>query len=233
MIKHIGRHGEKKIVVIFRQLQGMNEHMALVIYTETMPTGMHDEFMTIVRSPTGQSTNELSEVLGNSTFTDGGNILNTFHTKGWLKKVQTKQVILTANANTQVRLDEVNEIINKLEVGGEGARELASLDANRGLYDPKNADKIVDVKQFEKNATDLTSDTVEVVQEKALDNTSIAQMNISQADAMEAQIKTLTEEAARLKTEAYDMAPALKPKRAYKQRATNADKAADPVVSEA
>ena len=215
MIKHIGRHGEQKLVVVFRQLQGHNEHMALVVKTETLPSTYHDELMMLIQSERGQGTNNLAEVLGDTNFSDGANILNTFHAKGWLKKVPSKQIIMTPtnNANSHVRLDEINEIVNKLELGGEGAKKLAELDAQKGLYDPANDENIVDVTQFEKKDTPVTDTGV-------LDNKQIAQMSIDQANQMEAQIKTLTEEAARLKTEAYEMAPELKPKRKYAKRGT-------------
>jgi hypothetical protein len=37
MLKHIGRHGDRKVAIIFRELPG-EEHMCLVIYPETLPT---------------------------------------------------------------------------------------------------------------------------------------------------------------------------------------------------
>lgn len=227
MIKHIGRHGEKKLVVVFRQLLDAQAHMALVVMTETLPTAYHNELMTLIQSDRGQATNNLADVLGDTNFADGTNILNTFNSKGWLKKVPTKQVILTPTNNpaSHVRLDEINNITNKLEVGGEGAQEMANLDAQRGLYDPANDRNIVDVKQFEKN---LTDDNIPVTDTGVMDDTKIAQVQIQQAESMEAQVKALTEEAARLKAEAYEMAPALKPKRAYKQRMTKAEKEAAP-----
>jgi hypothetical protein len=45
MLKHIGRHGDRKVAIIFRELPG-EEHMCLVIYPETLPTHIHNTIMT-------------------------------------------------------------------------------------------------------------------------------------------------------------------------------------------
>jgi hypothetical protein len=45
MLKHIGRHGDRKVAIIFRELPG-EEHMCLVIYPETLPTHFHNTIMT-------------------------------------------------------------------------------------------------------------------------------------------------------------------------------------------
>lgn len=219
MLKHIGRHGEKEVVVVFRELHEPNSHLALVVYTERLPSNYYDGLLKLVQSPSGQNENNLSELLANASFTDNAVMLETFHQKGWLKKVPSKQIIMTANAKSKVRLDEINEILNKLEQGGEGAQEMADLDAHRGnLHDPANDKKVVDVEQFKSTPVPNASGV--------LDDNALAQSNINQATQMEAQIKTLTEEADRLKAEAYEMAPKLKPKRAYKARAKKADSVA-------
>ena len=54
MLKHIGRHGDRKVAIIFRELPG-EEHMCLVIYPETLPSHIHNTIMTILESAPGQA----------------------------------------------------------------------------------------------------------------------------------------------------------------------------------
>ena len=44
MLKHIGRHGDRKVAILFREVPG-EDHMCLVIYPETLPTHIHDSIM--------------------------------------------------------------------------------------------------------------------------------------------------------------------------------------------
>ena len=53
---------------------------------------------------------------------DGQNLLGSIHGGGFFKKVQTKQVILTPNAKSSVRLDELNKILDQM-AGGAAAWE--------------------------------------------------------------------------------------------------------------
>jgi hypothetical protein len=41
MLKHVGRHGDRKVAIIFREIPG-EEHMCLVIYPDVLPTHFHD-----------------------------------------------------------------------------------------------------------------------------------------------------------------------------------------------
>lgn len=217
MIKHVGRHNNKKVVIVFRQLQDMNSHMALVVYTDTMPANYHDNMMKVLESAVGQQAKDFADALHRSVFNDGRNMLQTLHSNGWLKKVQTSQVIVEASPKSHVRLDELNEIINKIDAGGEAADKLKQLDAQRGLYDPAKAIK---------EPTDVVADA-EIVNETevptiasdgVLTDEVIAQNTLQQAEQMEAQIKTLEAEVGRLREEAYSMAPSLKPKRKYTRK---------------
>jgi len=110
MIKHIGRHGDKKVVVAYNQVPG-EDHMALVMYSDNLPSMIHDEVMKVVESNGGQSSQQLADALFRNIMPDGQNTLGAIHSGGYLKKVQTKQVILTPNAKTSVRLDELNKIL--------------------------------------------------------------------------------------------------------------------------
>ena len=47
MLKHVGRHGEKKVVIAYNIVPG-EDHMALVVYSEKLPPMIHDEVMKVV-----------------------------------------------------------------------------------------------------------------------------------------------------------------------------------------
>ena len=203
MLKHVGRHGEKKVVVAYNTVPG-EDHMALVIYSDSLPSMLHDEVMKVIESPAGQTAKSLADALFRNIMPDGNNTLGALHKGGFLKKVQTKQVILKPNAKSSVRLDELNEILKKMEGSAEAAKKLADIDAGRGYADPsKNASR----------------DVGEPVKAEAAVNTSgvltdadLANQRLDQATKMESQAKTLLAEAKRLKEEASSLAPKTKAK---------------------
>ena len=126
MLKHVGRHGEKKVVVAYNTVPG-EDHMALVIYSDSLPSMLHDEVMKVIESPAGQTAKSLADALFRNIMPDGNNTLGALHKGGFLKKVQTKQVILKPNAKSSVRLDELNEILKKMEGSAEAAKKLLTL----------------------------------------------------------------------------------------------------------
>ena len=207
MLKHIGRHGEKKVVVAYNTVPG-EDHMALVIYSGSLPAMLHDEVMKVVESSAGQGAPVLADALFRNTMPDGNNTLGALHKGGFLKKVQTKQVILTPNAKTTVRLDELNDILKKMELGQDAIKKMADIDAGKGFADPG------------KKARDLgepVKTTSSDVTGGALSNNDLAEMNEKQAAQMEAQAKTLLAEAKRLKDEAKSLKPKAKNVRATKK----------------
>ena len=201
MIKHIGRHGDKKVVVAYNQVPG-EDHMALIVYSDNLPSMIHDEVMKVVESNGGQASQQLADALFRNIMADGQNTLGALHGGGYLKKVQTKQVILTPNAKTSVRLDELNKILAQMAGGEEAVKKLADIDAGRGFADPeKNQGReLGDTYRSPPPPPVNTSTSV-------LSDADLANMNLTQAKQMEAQAKTLLAEATRLKTEAKSLTP--------------------------
>lgn len=204
-IKHIGRHGDRKVAVIFRQVPN-EDHMCLVIYPDTLPTPYHDGIMKVLESPVGQAAENLADALFRSLLPDGRAILETLHKEGMIKKIQTNQVIMTPNATSHVKLDELNNILNEMRQGEEAIKRLAEVDANAGLVDPTAARRAKAV------AEAVTTTTA------ALDDAAIAVDLLRQAERMEAEAQNLLAESKRLKTEAAGIshgaaAPADKPRR--------------------
>jgi hypothetical protein len=132
MIKHIGKHGDRKVAIVFREVPG-EEHMCLVIYPDIMQVQMHDSIMKVIESPTGQTAENLGDALFRSLLPDGRPMLQTLHAEGMMKKVQTKQVVVTPNASSHVNLQEMNRILSDMKMGNDAIKKMADLDSNRGM----------------------------------------------------------------------------------------------------
>ena len=111
-IKHVGKHSDRKVAIVFRKVPG-EDHMALVVYMETLPSNFHDAIINTIESNAGQSVSELAEALDRAVLNDGRNLLQAIHAEKYLKKVQTNQVIVTPNTKNHVRLDELNRVLDK------------------------------------------------------------------------------------------------------------------------
>ena len=214
MLKHVGRHGEKKVVVAYNTVPG-EDHMALVIYSDSLPSMLHDEVMKVIESPAGQTAKSLADALFRNIMPDGNNTLGALHKGGFLKKVQTKQVILKPNAKSSVRLDELNDILKKMEAGQEAVDAMAKIDAGRGYADPsKNVGReLGEPKKVAESAVNTSG---------VLTDADLASQRIDQATKMELQAKTLLAEAKRLKEEASSLAPKTKAKNVRATKKTTA-----------
>lgn len=206
MIKHVGKHGDRKVAIIFREVPG-EEHMCLAVYTETLPVGMHDALMRAIESPVCQTAENLGDALFRELFNDGRPMLQTFHAEGMLKKIQTKQVVVTPNPSSHVNLSEMNEIIRKMKLGDEAVRELAELDSNRGI-----TGKVRPRDEFGREIgapTDLVRQGSNAVAgsdaARALDDSALANNLQAQAQRMANEARGLIAESERLMKQAAEL----------------------------
>lgn len=207
MIKHIGKHGDRKVAIIFREVPG-ESHMALVIYPQTLPISFHDAIMKVIESPVGQQAENLGDALFRSLLPDGRAMLQTLHVEGMIKKVQTNQIVVTPNASSHVRLDELNDIVNKMKMGEQAIKEMADLDANRGMTGKaKRRDdfgrEVGAPRRFD--STEIAGSDAAL----ALNDQQIAQDRLRQAQRMEAEARGLLAESQRLMAEAAQMGAAV------------------------
>ena len=201
MIKHVGRQGDKKVVVVFREVPG-EDHMALVVYPDQLQQNLQDDLMNAIQSAKGQAAKDLGDAIHGITGTNGQTILNTLHNERFMKKIRTQDILMIPQPNNPgVRLDELNTIIRDLDTGSDAAGKLAELDANAGIADPQK--KAAGVQA----AMAATGGTPGLLTDEA-----IAQNLVKQADQMRTQIASLEAEATRLMEEAQGLNPALKPK---------------------
>jgi hypothetical protein len=188
MIKHIGRHGDKKVVIVYKTVPDQ-DHMCLVCYSDLMPRTYHDATMKVLESAVGQESAELADALHRNLLPDGRNILITLHKEGLIKKVPTNQVIVTPDTRNSVRLDELNKILKEMSQGAEAIKRMAEIDAQAGLRDPKKMEKIPD----------------SIRNANLLSDNNLAENLKAQAERMKTEARGLMAEAERLLTEATAM----------------------------
>lgn len=207
MIKHVGKQGEKRVAVVFREVPG-EDHMALVCYPDSLKQSLHDDLMNAIQSNKGQEANHLGEALHGITSSNGQPILHVLHKEGFMKKVRTQDIIMMPRPNgVGARLDEINEIIRGLETGSEAAQKMAKLDAESGLADP------VKKTAGAQAAAEVASTSAGTTSAGVLGDADIARNLVTQAEQMKAQMATLESEVARLMEEAAELDPSLKPKK--------------------
>jgi len=215
MIKHVGKHNSKKIVVLWRKVPN-EAHMALVAYSDTLPRMIHDEVMKALESPIGQNATDFSDVLFRTTMSDGRNALEVLHREGFIKKVPTSQVLITPTMKSSVRLDELNDILDEMEKGEDAIKRMANLDKEAGMQTKKpRVREGREVGMPPNNASvsrtnqdvDATASAAAYLK-GALTDDDLAADRLSQAESMKAQAAQLIAEAKRLEKEAAQLTPA-------------------------
>jgi hypothetical protein len=209
MLKHIGRHGDRKVAILFREVPG-EDHMCLVIYPETLPTHIHDSIMKTLESPVGQQANNLADALHRGLLPDGRPQLEALHREGMIKKIPSSQVIVTPNATSSVKLDELNRIVREMETGDDARKRLEQLDNSKGMVDPSvKRDQEREYKRHRLEQEAVLRDKGQIpppmTTDGALDNKALATNMLAQAKKMESEAKGLISEAARMKKEAQRM----------------------------
>ena len=171
-LKHVGQliNTQKRCVVMFREIPD-DESNCLIVDTDSLVDWMHDDVINAVESPGAQSSIDFSEFAQRRTMTDGTNMLQALHAKGLLQKQRSANVMMTPNRETQIRLDELNNLIRSQQ----GAEALPTSPVA---------------------ATDATTPV-----DGALDDLSIATNMISQAKQFEDEAATLRESAYALSPE--------------------------------
>jgi hypothetical protein len=209
MLKHVGKHNDKRCVIIFRKIPEL-DHMALVVYSDLLPRLVHDEIMRTVESPQGQAAMDISEVLFRTIMADGTNCLETIHRNGMLKKVPTNQVLVTPTSNSSVRLDELNDILDEMAKGDEALKRLQDIDASRGMQTKKPRRAEIQELGERKTREAQGNTSAAAMLAGMLSDSELATQRVDQAAKMEATAQQLLAEAARLKREAESLSPKAK-----------------------
>ena len=191
-MKHVGKVGEKPVVVVFREVPNEPDN-ALIVETGTLEPDQHDALMNVIQSPEAQESNNVSEVLHRRTFPDGSNMLTSLHYAKKITKVPVNLVSLTPTPSQAVALEEVNAEIRKIEAGSNPPLN-TEVDPATLETDPALA--------AEQSAPVSSDDPLEV-----------AKGILQQAMLMEEDVKAMQRDIDLKKAEAYNMAPELQPKK--------------------
>jgi hypothetical protein len=204
-MKHVGTHGDRKICILFRQVPG-EDHMALIIYPETLPAHWQQAVQSVVESDIAQQAEELADALHRNFLPDGRPILETLHQERMIKKVRTGDIIVTPTPQSRIRLDELNKMLNEMKLGEAAIKKMAENDASRGMVAPevkRRAEAEFKAGQAEKSRTPQ----LQASQDGALSDRDIAANMVFQAKKMEIEAKAMIAEAARMKKDAQRMDP--------------------------
>ena len=134
-MKHVGKHSDRKVCILFRQVPG-EEHMCLVIYPDTLHAHWQQSIQAVVESDIAQQAEELADALHRNFLPDGRAILQTLHEERMIKKVRTSDIIVTPTAQSKIRLDELNKMLNEMKLGEDSIKKMAQNDASRGMVAP-------------------------------------------------------------------------------------------------
>lgn len=221
-LRHIGKHGDRKVAVIFREVPG-EPHMCLVVYPEILNQHIHDPLIQTIESDIGQNSENLADALNRTYTKDGVIILQKLHAEGMLKKIQTELVVMTPQPNVKIKLNELNTILDEMKQGEEAVKKMAELDSSLGMQSPADVarrmrgDKLPQKINENRAPVQSTGD--------ALGDQALANNLRQQAQRMEREAKGLLAEVDRLLNEAKALDPvkaAPKPKKAKKTKETAA-----------
>jgi hypothetical protein len=204
-MKHVGKHGDRKVCILFRQVPG-EDHMALIIYPEVLPAHWQDSIQKALESDIAQQAEELADALHRSFLPDGRAVLETLHQERMIKKVRTSDIIVTPTSQSKIRLDELNKMLNEMNLGEEAIKKMAQNDASRGMVAPevkRKAEAEYKASQAQQQATPK----FQAPQDAALSDRDIAANMVFQAKKMETEAKQMIAEAARMKKDAQRMDP--------------------------
>ena len=231
IVKHVGQYGQKKCVVVFREVPN-EEDQCLIVMSDTLEGRMHDELMDVITGPEAQSAKDLADVLNRRQFSDGSNMLTQLHYAKRLTKVATNMVDLTPLPGQRVQLAELNEELRKIEGGyvpptNDLSNESALLESAKNKpWSERTADEAAAYNQAQtRNANQVASEAARddgvslnigedapAPQAQAVEP-SAAQGLLIQAQMMKEDAERLLTEAKAKEQQAYDADPSLKPKR--------------------
>ncbi len=214
MLKHVGKTDDgKKVVILFRRVPG-EDHMCLVAYSDLLPRNFHDGLMSVVESPEGQATTDIASVLNRKYLPNGELILPSLHKNSFIRKIQSNRVSIFANPKSSIKLDVLNDMLDKMAAGGEAAETLAKVDASLGMKNGQNT-PIAPARSLEEVEADnakrhpAATQPLTASSDGVLSNEAIAANLLQQSAKMKSEATGLLAESARLEAEAKTLNPAL------------------------
>jgi hypothetical protein len=193
IMKHIGmiQNTGKRCVVVFLQIPGREDH-ALVVDAEALPERIHDPLMSIIRTPEGQQSQNLGEVLGRRMMPDSNRtMLEDLHIYGYLQPQPVTNIVLVPRPNSRVLLSEMLEALGRYSPAAEATKAAA-----KEVPPQTTPQTLPETSTLFDNNREASS-----LEEK----TAVAKGMIAQAELLESDAKAMREKA-------YKLVPGLKPK---------------------
>lgn len=231
-MKHVGKHGDRKVCILFRQVPG-EDHMALIIYPEVLPAHWQDSIQKALESDIAQQAEELADALHRAYLPDGRPVLETLHQERMIKKVRTGDIIVTPTAQSNIRLDELNKMLNEMKLGEAAIKKMAENDASRGLVSPEVKRKAEAEFKAKQSQATPSAPAFQAPAQGALSDRDIAANMLAQAKKMEIEAKQLIAEAGRMKKDAQRMDPRVVAKEAPAPAAETSSKRGRPAKTKA
>ena len=200
--RHIGQvpNTGARIVVVFRQLPDEPEQ-ALIVFSDALSDRYHDDLMSALESTNAQVGPDLFPFLQRQRFSDGLPMLEALHGKKLLHKHPTKLIKMMPAPGMVIQLDKLNEEVGDID-WGELDQQAAS---------EEKAASTVDTHAVQPG--DRAPASATAAGKTALSDADLAAQRLTQATSLE-------EEAKRLRDEAYEYDPNLKPKRGRPRKAS-------------
>mgnify|MGYP006273607129 CR=1 FL=1 len=234
ILKHVGHiiNTGKRCAIVFLQIPERTDH-ALVVDTEALPDRVHDPLMSLIRSNEAQQSQNLGDIMVRRMLPDSTkSMLQELHEMGYLQAQPVTNINLSPRPNTSVRLDEVLQAMGRMEAPGTvptsnpsfGEQTLGEQTLNEQASPGQVSQPVEElnteaVAQSERGVFSANSQA-----ETAEDQLTVAKGMVTQAELLEA-------DAARLRKDAYKMAPSLAPvKEEPKQTVRRTSKRVDSTV---
>jgi hypothetical protein len=206
--------------------------MALIIYPETLQAHWQQAVQSVLESDIAQQSEELADALHRNFLPDGRPILETLHQERMIKKVRTSDIIVTPTAQSKIRLDELNKMLNEMKLGEAAIKKMAENDASRGMVAPEVKRK-AEAEYKASQTQDQSAPKFQAPQDSALSARDIAANMVFQAKKMEIEAKQMIAEAARMKKDAQRMDPRVVAKEAPAPAAEATSKRGRPAKTKA
>ena len=215
MLKHIGRVKSTghRCIVVFRELHDKegnvtDQNRCIVFSTENLQPTEHDDLIRIVESEPAQSTGDFYTVLAREKLTNGFGALHWLGASGRLLQYETNDVELTPNHQTVIGLDELNDIIRHQQAGRseEEIRNMLQDDTDKPPRPIDTQTTVID-QINERMANDdirnqvpveATEEAIIAENEQVIDDSTLAQRLLDEAETMAEQIVKLRNEAVEL-----------------------------------
>lgn len=131
-MRHIGKQlsTNDDVFIVYRNIYDskgsvVDDTHALVVKPDKIPDySIKNDLANFLNDPDTQVSHELYSALHLSTFSGGENMLGWLHQNGHIIKVKTADIMVSPNASSSVKLNELNLII-KMQKDGKSQAEIA------------------------------------------------------------------------------------------------------------